>query len=909
MIALGPLAFTAPLALLGLIALPFIWWVLRATPPSPQEIRFAPLRLLKDLARTPETAQTTPWWLILLRLFLAGVIIFALARPVLQPDPVNQNDDPLLIVMDDGWAGAQSWSGLEREARIRLDAARAAGRDTALLFTAAPSETPPITFGPAGDNLARLAAHEPRAWASDRGLTAERVVTLMNDPATPRRIQVVWIADGLESPDDEILSRALANLGALTVLLPPRTSTVHAIAALTGDGDGFTAEIIRPASARSTALMLTAISADGRAVARTQGQFEPGQTRLEMTVRLPLELRNQIARVELGDGQSAGLIHLTGDRWRKPRVGLVDPEGGREGQPLLSDTHYAGQALGQSGEVMTGELDELIEAEPSALVLIDSARIETETLDAYMAEGGMVIRFAGPRMAASPDEFLPVRLREGGRLFGGALAWDDPQGLAAFADDSPFAGLSIPEEAQVESQVLAEPGPDLSSKVWARLDDGTPLVTAERRGNGWLVLYHITAGPDWSSLPLSGLFPAMLERTLALSGTNRVTTPTDGAWRLDRQLAGTGRLNPPTTSSLPIQAEDWAAARATASTPPGIWALGAASAALNAVQEGAQLTEMNTNLPGAITALRGETREIRFAGPLLTLAVLFFIADMIIALILSGRMPRFAGLAIIVLVLVPISPPIAEAQTQERTREDYLFSLDNALDVRLAYIETGNPRIDAMSRAGLTGLSRESTRRSAVEPAEPVGVDIETDDIVYFPLIYWPVSSTSPPLSDEAAAKVSAYLQSGGLLVFDTQDGQIAGMTSTPNPGLVRILEAVNPPPLQRIPKDHVLGRTFYLLSEFPGRYGGGEVWVESTPEGSARDGVSGLIIGSADWASAWAVDENGRTLAPVEGGEFQRELSIRFGVNLAMYALTGNYKADQVHVPAILERLGRDQE
>ena len=124
----------------------------------------------------------------------------------------------------------------------------------------------------------------------------------------------------------------------------------------------------------------------------------------------------------------------------------------------------------------------------------------------------------------------------------------------------------------------------------------------------------------------------------------------------------------------------------------------------------------------------------------------------------------------------------------------------------------------------------------------------------------------------------------------------------------MRILDAINPPPLEPIPNDHVLGRTFYLLDDFPGRYPGGEVWVEATPEGSARDGVSGLVIGSADWASAWAVDENGRPLAPVEGGDFQRELAIRFGVNLAMYALTGNYKADQVHVPAILERLGGDQ-
>ncbi|WBQ14488.1 DUF4159 domain-containing protein [Hyphomonadaceae bacterium BL14] len=230
----------------------------------------------------------------------------------------------------------------------------------------------------------------------------------------------------------------------------------------------------------------------------------------------------------------------------------------------------------------------------------------------------------------------------------------------------------------------------------------------------------------------------------------------------------------------------------------------------------------------------------------------------------------------------------------------------NALEVRFAYVLTGDSRIDSISRAGLEGVSREARRRSAVEPGTPTAVNIETDDILFFPMVYWPLTPEAPALSDEAAARVSAYLQGGGLIVFDTRDGRDSAGAGQPHPGLMRTLERINVPPLQRIGPDHVLGKTFYLLSDYPGRYAGGEVWVEASRDGSARDGVSGLIIGSADWASAWAADEAGRALAPVEGGARQRELANRFGVNLAMYALTGNYKEDQVHVPAILQRLGR---
>ena len=116
-----------------------------------------------------------------------------------------------------------------------------------------------------------------------------------------------------------------------------------------------------------------------------------------------------------------------------------------------------------------------------------------------------------------------------------------------------------------------------------------------------------------------------------------------------------------------------------------------------------------------------------------------------------------------------------------------------------------------------------------------------------------------------------------------------------------------------------MLTRTFYLLQDFPGRYAGRDVWVEAAPPDAEQvdgmpfrnlnDGVTPVIIGGNDWAGAWAVDASGRAMLPVGrgfAGERQRELANRFGVNLVMHVLTGNYKSDQVHVPALLDRLGQ---
>jgi hypothetical protein len=169
--------------------------------------------------------------------------------------------------------------------------------------------------------------------------------------------------------------------------------------------------------------------------------------------------------------------------------------------------------------------------------------------------------------------------------------------------------------------------------------------------------------------------------------------------------------------------------------------------------------------------------------------------------------------------------------------------------------------------------------------------------------------------------RLNNFLRYGGMILFDTQDAQLGaefGATTPNGRVLQRVAARLDIPPLEPVPHDHVLTRTFYLLQDFPGRWQGSTLWVEASPEAEAvegvpfrtlNDGVTPVVIGANDWAAAWAVDENGSAMFPVGrgiAGERQREMAHRFGVNLIMYVMTGNYKSDQVHVPALLERLGQ---
>ncbi len=302
-------------------------------------------------------------------------------------------------------------------------------------------------------------------------------------------------------------------------------------------------------------------------------------------------------------------------------------------------------------------------------------------------------------------------------------------------------------------------------------------------------------------------------------------------------------------------------------------------------------------------------------APLLALALALLLADAIISLWLRGyvSLPRRLAAALIVagtITVLLIAPKPARA--------DDAFDMKAALDTRLAYVVTGLPDVDQMSRAGLYGLGLRLKARTSYEPEEPVGVDIAHDDLSFFPLIYWPMDPREPDLSPQALSRLADYMRNGGTILFDTRDLTL-GPTRGPNsPGeqtLRRLIAKLDLPPLQPIPSAHVLTKAFYLLQDFPGRWDGGRVWVEALPPpdpdagpepARGGDGVSPVIIGSNDWAAAWAVDSSGRPLVDVSpGGEEQREMAVRFGINVVMYALTGNYKTDQVHVPALLERMG----
>ena len=935
-----PLSFAEPLLLIGLLSLPLLWWLLRVMPPRPRRIEFPPTRLLFDIAPKEETPSRTPWWLTAIRLAAAALLIFAAAGPIWNPQTgLAGHSSPLVILLDDGWSAASSWDSRIRAADELIANADSDRRGVALVPLSEPNRD--ITIMVAGAARVALRQFTPKPYSIDR---VETLTTLDRFLKATGDVEIAWLSDGIDTGRGAEFVEGLGKtIGERRLtIFEGGTPSSMALAAAENAAAKMTVKVLRADSGIATGIV-RALDAKGSPIGDAHFSFGLKDRETEAAFDLPVELRNDIARLEISGEHSAGAVQLLDKRWRRRAIGIVSGSSADTAQPLLASTFYLTRALAPFADVRLGDkgapqavITQFLDQKLPMIIMADVGTLSPEIrdrLNAWIDQGGVLVRFAGPRLAQGEDDLVPVKLRKGGRTLGGSLTWEKPQHLASFTADGPFAGLAVPKDVTVNRQVLAEPDAVLATKSWASLEDGTPLVTGERRGKGLVSLFHVSADMRWSDLPMSGTFVDMLRRIVDISGYTSKPGPGVAAEATKETLAplhtldGFGALGPPPSTAKPLSADY--RDRATLDHPPGFYGPADGPLAVNTLAAADRIAALDTSALKAQRAsyTNAEPRDLR--GILLSASLALFLIDAIVVAFLgagiAGLLRRRAAPAVLALAIIAaglaLLPSFARA---DGAADD--FAMKATSQTRLAYVVTGNADVDSIVKAGMAGLTLFLAQRTALEAGDPVGIDPAHDELAFFPLIYWPIVPGAPKPPQDALNKIDAYMKQGGTVLFDTRDAIEAGpgdngAAQTPGMQALRdLLSSLDVPELEPVPREHVLTKTFYLLRDFPGRFTTGQTWVEALPreddeEAAAEekrparggDGVSPIIITSNDLAGAWAIRPDGQPMLPLTPGEpKQREYAFRSGVNIVMYTLTGNYKADQVHAPALIERLGQ---
>src|SRR5690349_1078295 len=466
-----------------------------------------------------------------------------------------------------------------------------------------------------------------------------------------------------------------------------------------------TVKVLRP-DGDAAAGVVRALDQKGSPIGEAHYAFAPQARETEAAFDLPVELRNDIARLEISGERSAGAVQLLDKRWRRRAIGIVSGSSSDTAQPLLASTFYLSRALSPFADVRLGErggpqqaIAQFLDQRLPMIVLADVGTLSPEIrerINAWVNHGGVLVRFAGPRLAQADDDLVPVKLRRGGRILGGSLTWEKPQHLASFASDGPFAGLVAPKDVTVNRQVLAEPDAVLATKSWASLEDGTPLVTGERRGKGLVSLFHVGADSRWSDLPMSGSFVEMLRRLVDMSGY----TSTPGAGVASdatsetvaplRTLDGFGMFSPPPSTAKPLPADF--RDRATLDHPPGFYGPADGPLAVNTLAAADRIAALDTSALKAQRAsyTNAEPRDLR--GILLSASLALFLLDAIVIAFLgagiAGLLRRRAAPAVLAIAILAAGTLLPSFARADQNADE--FAMRAVSQTRLAYVVTGN---------------------------------------------------------------------------------------------------------------------------------------------------------------------------------------------------------------------------
>src|SRR5438067_9823971 len=208
MIAGFPLGLAQPLVLLGLLSLPVLWWLLRLVPPRPRQQRLGPEKLLLDIVPKEETPARTPWWLTLLRLTLAALLILAAAGPLWNPPlATSQASAPLALLVDDGWGAAATWDTRIRTAEDLIARAETDNRGVAIIALSDVGRD--ISLETPGAARVRLRQLRPKPHTIDR---AEVLPALARFLQTTPQAELVWLSSGIDLGHTDAFVTGLARL-------------------------------------------------------------------------------------------------------------------------------------------------------------------------------------------------------------------------------------------------------------------------------------------------------------------------------------------------------------------------------------------------------------------------------------------------------------------------------------------------------------------------------------------------------------------------------------------------------------------------------------------------------------------------------------------------------------------------
>ena len=888
-------------ALIGLISLPIIFYIIRFYPPTPKQKDFSSLFLLKDIISKSSSKSKFPIWLLIFRLLICMLIILFFSDPFISNSKKNTEVKNYIIIADNSWSIANNWQNFKQILnKISLEA-ESNGKEVHIYLTSFSEKFEPTILNSNNAVLEFINNNPPLPQQTERKSINE--ILLKNNYF--KSSKVFFIFSNLDSISKKAQTKTLEiikeNNPAIEIINPIKKITF--IDNVVFNNETLEINIKRKGIYNNNSLILKISGNQSEILFKKEYFFKKDINEIQIKETFPLETINQFFKISILNENHAGSSFYLDDIRKNLSIGIVAETDSLDEKPLLSPTYYLKKSLNKSHKILVSPTKDLLKDNKSLIFLPSNSKLtknDYKNLKEWVSNGGVLIRFADNKIVAQKDLYFDEKIYyQTLRKMATEFSLRNTLSINTFKKNTLFDNLSIPDDLIFKKQLLTERF-DSDILVLASLQDQSPLITMKEVDKGKVILFHVTSNNEWSNLPLSGLFQDIINRLLLITKVRK--NKNSEVMILKSKVNSFGELTNPIKKYSLLNSLELNKNAPSFSTPAGIYENESLSVALNL--SGNLNTETYYSEIDEKILIKNDYKKSIFKLKRYILIIIFimFFIDMLINIIIKKNFIfknffKSTNLSLFVSVLF-----------FTLTININALGNDNYNKVFLAYIKSSDQLLNKIAYSGLTSLQKYLTERTSVNPAGVKEIDITQDKIFFYPLIYWQISKDIINFDDRTIDKIKNYLNSGGMILFDIISQNRSNNIDDEDKleDLKTLFSELGISGLFQINSNHTLSKSYYLLDKYPGRYDN-KILLIDTDNLEYNDGVSSIIVGYNHWAGAWAKDKNNYPLyQAVPGGERQRELSIRFGINLVMYALTGNYKSDQIHNKSILQRLER---
>lgn len=899
------ISITYPYAFLIFLFFPIFWNILRTSPLSPKLIKFPAIKIIAKEQSIDQSPAKLSYPIVLLRLLILTFIIFAISHPIINKQNSTPKND--LIILDNSWISSTTWDEKIENVRKLISSHESINNKYSLITTTEYDKGKFLKlFNKNSTEIKKfLFSLKPLAWNPNYSLVENQIAELNKDFDS-----IYWFTE--KTINNQKLS-LIQNLGKgnLKVITSPESLIPPVLKLIKKEGEKYKFEIIHPLNIFSEGI-IDCYDFQKRLLYRIDYKSKTtkkGEKFITIiNARIPINIRNKIDFFQISKQTSPISKVLLNGGNKKRNIGITSYSDQGIQSQFANGNYYVKKALEKKYNVQEGNLEKLLNNEIQIIFIDDlytvKSNLETKLLK-WMSNGGTLIKFGGEKLASdiTNQSFNTINdyLSLTGEIadLNSKLSVKKSIKISNIESSSPFYGLEMSNEIEVKKYLQTKS--NLSNddlEVWMKLENGTTLISSFPYSKGRLIFFHLPCNNSWSNFSLSYSFLDILERIV--DQTKGINSNKDRFLKPFLTLSGFGELEKPSSQNLSLKNfNENKKVEINYTHPPGLYKDSEGIISLNMSDYLILDFKLHSYDEKYIFKIVEKNKSISLMPIFLMISIFLFMMETFITLfqrqlIIFDKKMFFKSIIFLFMMIQSNNAFALSEKDTEMLRGN-----------KIGHILSGNKKIDDLSANGLNVISSFVSSKTASIFDKPKSINLDKDDLYFYPLIYWPITRNFEEIKDKQKKKVESFIQDGGLLLIDCNIEKSSLEFSVCLSNTEKFFRTMQVSKFTVLDNKNPISKSFYLLKSFPGRRNN-TVYVAYN-NSKSTDNAASIVLGSNYWAEAWAKDDNNRYIFPLlENMENQRLISLRFGLNLIIYALTGNYKTDQVHIPEILKRMDK---